>query len=262
MSSSGEPPQPVRPPAPGDGEPSAGLETQLGLGRRRVLRNSLAMGVATGAYGLTFGALGSTAGLSLWQTCLLSLVMFTGGSQFAFVGVIGGGGTPFAAAATAALLGARNTVYGLTMAPLLAVRRLRKAAAAHLVIDESTAMALGESDRQLARTAFWATGLSIFACWNVATVIGAVAAGALPEPQALGLDAVAPAAFIFLFAPRLTSALAWWTAVLGAVVALAAVPVLPTGLPVIAAALAVAALAVLTARSPSGAPPAGRRSTR
>lgn len=206
------------------------------------------MGFATGAYGLTFGALGITSGLSLLQTCILSLAMFTGGSQFAFVGVIGGGGTPLAAAATAILLGARNTVYGLTMAPLLRVRRWRKAGAAHVVIDESTAMALGESDKPMARTAFWATGLSIFICWNLATVIGAVAAGALPDPKALGLDAVAPAAFIFLFAPRLTTALAWLTTVVGAVVALAVVPVLPSGLPVIVAAVAVAVLALVTAR--------------
>lgn len=230
------------------GEPAA----EIVPGRRRVIRNGVAMGLATGAYGLTFGALGVTSGLSLLQTCILSLAMFTGGSQFAFVGVVGGGGTPLAAAATAMLLGARNTVYGLTVGPMLRARGWRKAAAAQLVIDESTAMSLGEEDRQLSRLAFWATGLSIFVCWNVATVIGAAAAGALPDPEALGLDAVAPAAFIFLFAPRLTSPLAWLTAAVGAVVALAVVPVLPSGLPVIAAAVAVAALAMVTARSSSG----------
>lgn len=217
------------------------------------------MGVATGAYGLTFGALAVSSGLTLLQTCILSLAMFTGGSQFAFVGVAAGGGAPMAAAATGILLGARNTIYGLTVAPLLRVRGWRKAGAAHLVIDESTAMSIGESDRRLARIAFWATGISIFVCWNLATVIGAVAAGALPDPKALGLDAVAPAAFIFLFAPRLTSRLAWLTALVGVLVALVFVPVLPAGLPVIAAAVAVALLALATARRSSSRPePHGR----
>ncbi|WP_243837831.1 AzlC family ABC transporter permease [Cumulibacter soli] len=232
--------------------PASELSVDDEAGRRRVVRNALAMGLATGAYGLTFGALGVASGLSLAQTCILSLAMFTGGSQFAFVGVIGGGGTPLAAAATALLLGARNTVYGLSVGPLLRVRGWRKAGAAQLVIDESTAMSIGETRKPLARVAFWATGLSIFAFWNLATLIGAVAAGALPDPKALGLDAVAPAAFIFLFAPRLTSRTAWLTAGVGAVVALALVPLLPSGLPVIAAAVAVAVLAIATSRRATG----------
>lgn len=214
------------------------------------------MGLATGAYGLTFGALAVSSGLSLLQTCVLSLVMFTGGSQFAFVGVIGGGGTPMAAAATAVLLGSRNTVYGLTVSPLLRVRGWRKAAAGQLVIDESTAMSLGEQGKRLARLAFYSTGLSVFVFWNAATLIGAVAAGALPDPKSLGLDAVAPAAFVFLFAPRLRSGLAWLTAVVGIVVAVGLVPLLPSGLPVIAAAVAVGVLAVLTARRGFGDGPA------
>lgn len=109
-------------------------------------------------------------------------------------------------------------------------------------------MSLGEQDKRLARLAFYSTGLSVFVFWNAATLIGAVAAGALPDPKSLGLDAVAPAAFVFLFAPRLRSGLAWLTAVVGIVVAVGLVPLLPSGLPVIAAAVAVGVLAVLTAR--------------
>ena len=210
------------------------------------MRNGVVMGLVTGAYGLTFAALGVTSGLSILQTCILSLAMFTGGSQFAFVGVIAGGGSPLAGAAAAILLGARNTLYGLTMAPVLPVAGARKVVASQLVIDESTAMSMGEDDARLKRAAFWATGIGIYVFWNLSTLIGAVAAGALPNPKALGLDAVAPAAFIFLFAPRLRSAQAWIAAAVGAVVALVVVPLVPAGLPVIVAAVAVAAFALLT----------------
>ncbi|WP_228389261.1 AzlC family ABC transporter permease [Cumulibacter manganitolerans] len=213
--------------------------------RRRVVRNGVVMGAATGAYGLTFGALGVAAGLSILQTCVLSLVMFTGGSQFAFVGVVAGGGSPLAGAAAATLLGARNMLYGLTVGPLLRVRGARKLAASQLVIDESTAMAMGETGKRLQLTAFWSTGIGIFVFWNASTLIGAVAAGALPDPRALGLDAVAPAAFVFLFAPRLRTAQAWIAAAVGAVVALGVVPLVPPGLPVIVAAVAVAGYALL-----------------
>lgn len=215
--------------------------------RRRVIRNGVVMGLVTGAYGLTFGALGVTSGLSVLQTCILSLAMFTGGSQFAYVGVVAGGGAPLTGAAAAVLLGARNTLYGLTLAPVLGVRGGRKLLASQVVIDESSAMSMGEDDVRLKRLAFLATGLSIYLLWNLGTLAGAVAAGALPDPKALGLDAVAPAAFIFLFAGRLTTRTAWLTAAIGAAVAFLVIPIVPAGLPVIVAAVAVGAFA-LTAR--------------
>lgn len=222
--------------------------------RRRVVRNGIVMGLTTGAYALTFGALGVASGLSVLQTCLLSLVMFTGGSQFAYVGVIAGGGSPLAGAATAVLLGARNMLYGLTMAPVLRLRGTRKALASQLVIDESTAMAIGEDDPRLKRVAFYATGVGIFVFWNLGTLIGAVVAGALPDPRSFGLDAVAPAAFVFLFAPRLRTRQAWTAAAIGVLVSLVVVPLVPAGLPVIVAAVAIAVYALVSRDGESADP--------
>src|ERR1700760_3458222 len=133
---------------------------------RRIVRDAIVIGLATGAYGLSFGALSAAAGLSTVQTCALSLLMFTGASQFAFVGLVAGG--PAAAVATALLLGARNALYGLRLSAILPRR------AAHLVIDESAAMGLRGADRASARLGFWATGAAVFACWNLATLLGAV----------------------------------------------------------------------------------------
>jgi len=205
--------------------------------RAAVLRAAFGVGLATGAYGISFGAISVAAGLSVAQTCALSLLMFTGGSQFALVGVLGVGGAPIAAGATAAMLGTRNAFYGLRLAELLRVRGIRRAVAAQLVIDESTAVAVGQASPRAARLGFWATGIAVFACWNLATALGAVGAGALRDPRDLGLDAAAPAAFLALLAPRMRSAQPWAVGLVAALVALASVPYVPVGVPVLLAAL-------------------------
>lgn len=220
--------------------------------RARVLRTSLSVGVATGAYGLSFGALATAADLTVAQACALSVLLFTGGSQFALVGVLGGGGSALSGSASAVLLGTRNTLYGARLAPLLRQRGIRRAIAAQLVIDESTAVALAsEADgEQAGRLGFWATGLAVFVLWNLATLVGAIAGQAIGDPRDLGLDAAVPAAFLALLAPRMRDRPAWLTAVLGAAVAVAVVPFVPAGVPVLVAAL-VAVVAGVTRRGES-----------
>lgn len=212
--------------------------------RSPVLRTALSVGIASGAYGVSYGALGVAAGLSVAQTCALSVLMFTGGSQFALVGALGGGGSAASGVASAILLGARNGVYSARLAPLLRLRGLRRLVGAQLVIDESTAVALGAEvqGERAGRFGFWATGLSVYLLWNAATLLGALAGSALGDPRALGLDAAAPAAFLALLAPRMRGRPAWTTAVVAAAVALAAVPLVPAGVPVLVAALVPVAL--------------------
>jgi predicted branched-subunit amino acid permease len=224
--------------------------------RRAVLRQALSVGVATGAYGISFGALAVAAGLTVAQACVLSLVMFTGGSQFAFVGVVGAGGSGGAAIATAALLGARNGFYGLQMARVLRPRGWRRVATAQVTIDESTAVGSGQAavrpDRpDLARIGFWATALAVFALWNAATLLGAVVGDALGDPRRYGLDAAAAAAFLALLWPRLASGRTRAVAAAAVVVASALVPVLPPGAPVLAAAL----VAIVVGWREPGSPP-------
>lgn len=250
------------------------------LARRRVMADAIGIGIATGTYGLSFGALAVIAGLSIAQTCALSLLMFTGASQFAFVGVVAAGGSAVAAAASAILLGSRNALYGLHLSQVLSLRGgVRRAGAAHLVIDESAAMsfagasaagtggeapgpasgavvdaataadpadrqrhaAADDSDRvrSLSRLGFYAAGLSVFVGWNAATLVGALGAQTLSDPGRYGLDAVAPAAFLALLAPRLRGRRTWYAALLAVAVALATAPLLPAGAPVLLAALAV-----------------------
>lgn len=216
--------------------------------RRSVVRDALGVGVATGAYGLSFGAIGVAAGLTVAQTCATSVLMFTGASQFALVGVLAAGGGAPAAAVTAVLLGARNALYGLRLSSLLGLTGLRKVVGAQMVIDETTAMCIGhEDDVRARRLAFWATGLAVFTLWNLATLMGALAGTALGDPQTYGLDAAVPAAFLALLWPRLDTPRARWVAVGAAGVALVLTPLVPAGLPVMAAA-GIAVLAGLTWR--------------
>ncbi len=210
---------------------------------------ALAVGLATGAYGISFGAISVTSGLDVWQTCALSLLVFTGASQFALVGVLASGGSAPAAAGTALLLGVRNGLYGLRLAPLLAWRGVRRALGAHLLIDESTAMAVNRDTTADARLGFVATGLSVFVLWNLATLGGALAGEQLGDPRTYGLDAAVGGAFLALLWPRLSGGLARAVAVLAAAVALGLVPLVTPGLPVLAAA-SVALLGLLPRRVP------------
>jgi predicted branched-subunit amino acid permease len=200
-----------------------------------VVRNAVAVGLATGSYGFSFGALSTAAGLSLAQTVTLSAAMFTGASQFAFVGVIASGGAGTAAVATATVLGSRNAFYGLRLVDRLAPSWRWRPLAAQLTIDESSAMSFAAPDEATARTAFWATGLSVFVFWNLATAIGSLV-HFLGKPTTLGLDSAAPAAFVALLVPQLKTRTAWAVALLGALVALAAVPFVPAGVPALMAA--------------------------
>ncbi|HSU02759.1 MAG TPA: AzlC family ABC transporter permease [Nocardioides sp.] len=210
-------------------------ESLSAVERSGIVRDSLAVGVATGAYGFGFGAVAVSSGLTVAQTCVLSLVMFTGASQFALAGVVAAGGAPMSGAATALLLGTRNTLYGLRMAPLLQWRGWRRVGAAHVLIDESTAMGVARGTTAGVRLGFLTTGLSVFVLWNLATAVGAFAGDAVGDPRTFGLDAAVGAAFLALLWPRLKDRRNVLVALMAAAVALSLVPVAAAGVPVLAA---------------------------
>lgn len=206
---------------------------------RRALRQGLAVALATSAYGVSFGALGVASGLDVWQTCVLSLLMFTGGSQFAFVGVIAAGGLAAAPAAIAssALLGVRNVAYGMRMSPIIRGGFWRKALAAPFTIDESAAVALAQTHPRARMWGFWVTGVGIYAGWNLSTLLGALLGDVLGDPRAYGLDAAAAAAFLALLWPRLRGRQAIAVGIAAAVVATVLTPALMPGVPVLLAAV-------------------------
>ncbi|QIG40285.1 AzlC family ABC transporter permease [Microbacterium sp. 4R-513] len=206
---------------------------------RRAWRQALGVALATSAYGISFGALAVAAGLDIWQTCVLSLLMFTGGSQFAFVGVIASGGLVAApsAIASAALLGVRNAAYGMRMSPVIGPGFVKRAAASHFTIDESTAVSLAQTTSHARLVGFWVTGVGIYVGWNLSTLAGALLGDVLGDPKAYGLDAAAAAAFLALLWPRLRRRQAIAVGIAAAVVATVLTPVLMPGVPVLVAAV-------------------------
>lgn len=226
------------------------MESQAaGTDRRRIHAKALSIAIATGAYALSFGAISVSTGLDVWQTQTLSLLMFTGASQFAFVGIVGAGGGLAAAVLTAWLLGARNSMYAVGLAPILRPRGARRILAAQATIDESTAMALGHREPVAdSRYAFWITGAWIYLLWNVGTLIGALSAKAIGDPSTLGLDAATAAALLALLWPRLVDRQMWAVALAAAGVAVVLTPVLQPGLPVLAAAVVALLAGVLGGR--------------
>lgn len=219
-----------------------------------MVRDALAVALAVGVSGVAFGATSTASGFSVAQTCAMSLFVCTGASQFALVGSVASGGSPVAAVAGALLLGARNTFYGVRLADLLNLRRAVRPVAAHMVIDETTAVSLAQPDRRAARVGFTATAVALYAAWNATTLAGAVGAGLIGNTAAYGLDAAVPAAFLALLWPRLAEGRDQRrTGLIAAVIALAATPLLAPGIPVLLALLAIPAV-VLTSRRFGGGP--------
>jgi len=212
------------------------------------LRDSLSVSITVGAYGTAFGAASVANGFSLLQTCLLSLLTFSGASQFAVIGVLGAGGGAISGIATASLLGIRNGVYGVIMAPRLKVKGLKRIIAAQITIDESTAVALGQEVRgeKAMRQGFWLTGFGVFLFWNLFTLAGALGAQAMGDIRAWGLDSAVPAAFLGLVWPRLKTNRDRVLAVGCMIFALAMTPILPAGLPIIATAFIAIAVGMRT----------------
>lgn len=195
---------------------------------------SVGVGVATGLYGISFGALSVAAGLDLWQTMALSLLMFSGGSQFAFIGVVATGAGVVPAIISAWLLGVRNGFYAIRMNPILSVSTLIRPLAAQLTIDESNAVSLAqEPDKKNERLGFWLTGVAVFVFWNLFTFVGALLGSQIGSPSDFGLDAAAAAAFLGLIWPRLTQSKLLLLAVASAFLASLLSGVLPAGLPVL-----------------------------
>ncbi|QOV35118.1 AzlC family ABC transporter permease [Streptomyces ferrugineus] len=203
-----------------------------------VVRDALGVGGAVGLSGFAFGVTSAGSGLTLVQTCVLSLLVFTGASQFALVGALAAGGSPFTAAAGAFFLGVRNAFYGLRLSEVLRLTRAVRPFAAQWVIDETTAVALAQPTRRSARIGFAVTGLSLYVLWNLTTLLGALGAEAIGDTDAWGLDAAGPAVFLALLAPMVKSATERAAAGLAVVLGLGLLPVLPAGVPVLVAALA------------------------
>jgi 4-azaleucine resistance transporter AzlC len=207
---------------------------------RQVAAAGLTLGLAVGVFGAVFGVGAVSAGASVGQACVLSLLVFTGASQFSAVSVIASGGSTASALGGAMVLAGRNTVYGLTMARYLGnLGSLgRRLVASQLVIDETTAITAAQEKPHLRPAAFWLTGITLYVCWNAATFVGAVV-GSNIDPETYGLDVAFPAGYVAMVAPHFRTPAGRTAGLLGAAICLALTPFTPIGVPILCASAAV-----------------------
>jgi predicted branched-subunit amino acid permease len=218
---------------------------------RATVNMSLGVAGAVSLYGISFGALAVASGLDFWQTQVLSLFMFSGGSQFAVIGLVAAGAAGPSIITAAGLLGIRNGLYAVRMSSVVGVGFWKRLLAGHWTIDESTAVAIAQGELREQRRGFWLTGAAIFVGWNLMTAVGAVLGDALGDPKAWGLDAAAAAAFLGLLWPRIQAFQPVAIAAVSAVVTVIAVPTLPPGIPILVAAATGLVLALVAGRSKS-----------
>lgn len=213
--------------------------------RRGIHRQALSIALALAPFGIVFGVACVQAGLGLAEAVGFSAIVFTGSAQFAAVGVLGDGGGAIAAISAGLLLNIRSLAFGVLLAPALTGRTGTRALLAQLVIDESTAVATAQDEPRWRRYGFIAGGLAVFTVWNLTTIAGVLLASADDAfITDLGLDAAAPAAFLALLWPRLVGpvgAEGRRIAIVGGLIAAAAVPFAPPGIPILLAGLGVLA---------------------
>jgi 4-azaleucine resistance transporter AzlC len=185
--------------------------------------------------GVSYGAIAVSSGFPLWLPMLMSLLVFAGASQFMFLGIVAAGGNPFAAVLAGLLANARHLPFGFAIGDVLAGRRSFRMFGSHLMSDETVAFAMAQDDAPRRRAAYWACGLGIFVFWNIGVLVGAYAGTAISDTDAFGLDAAFPAVLLALVLPSLRDKAARLPVLVGVLVALAATPFLPAGLPVLLA---------------------------
>jgi 4-azaleucine resistance transporter AzlC len=209
------------------------METRLRDGARRIVP----IGIAAVAFGVSFGVLARTAGMGVWAPIVMSATTFAGSAQFAAASILHAGGSVTAAVAAAALLNARYVPISISVAQLFRGRLLPRLVESQLIVDESWAVSArpkGGFDLRLLLGA----GLLLYPCWVGGTAIGVVGGGLLGDPNRLGLDAAFPALFLALLAPQVRGRRPLLAACLGGAIALALVPFVPPGVPIIVASLA------------------------
>jgi 4-azaleucine resistance transporter AzlC len=212
---------------------------------RTIILDALAIAAAAAIIGVSFGVIAVGRGVSFAQTQVMSLAVFAGGSQFVLIGGVGSG---LAAAVIAGLLlNARHIAFGVSLSPIIGGSLLRRTLASHVVVDESTAYALGQPDLRRQRQGFVAVGLLLFVAWNAGTAVGAVAGEAI-DYKALGVDAAFPALLLAMLAPMLNRRATRAAALAGATIAVLSTPLTPRGVPMILAGLGALAGSLVVSR--------------
>ena len=197
---------------------------------------------------MTFGVFADAAGFDLIQIVVMSALACVGAAQFVVVGVIDSGGTEAAAVGSALLLVARYALYGPVVRRFLPSSLPGRLVAAQFVIDQSTAMAVAQTNRRDGAGAFWFTGVTLWLCWIAGSVAGTALGEVMGNAETWGFDAALPAIFVALVVPHLGTPEGRVAALVAAAVALGAVPLTAPGVPILLSVVALAPAALVRAR--------------
>jgi 4-azaleucine resistance transporter AzlC len=219
------------------------VERSMVAGARDVAPIALAAAVI----GMSFGILARDAGMGVVAPIVMSLTTFAGSAQMAAVTVMDDGGAVAAAVAAAILLNLRYVAIGVSVAPSLRGRRVRRLAESQLATDES--WAISQDRGRVDRERLIGAGLVLLVAWTTGTVAGVFGGSVLGDPATYGFDAMFPALFLALLVGQLGDGRARAAALAGALIALALTPVAPPGVPIVAA--AAAALVALRPERPA-----------
>lgn len=220
------------------------------LGRAQ-LRDIAVVCLAVGAIGISYGASSVAAGLPAWLPIALSVLVVAGSSELLFVGIVAAGGNPLTAVLAGLLVNARHLPYGLGL-PDVVGHGWRRLLGTHVMNDESVVFALAHKDLDRSRAAYRACGLGVLLCWPLGAVLGVLLGTVVHDTDTFGLDAMFPAVLLALVLPALRERDKRLAALTGTAIALAAVPLLPAGLPELLALAGLATLAIR--RTPRPAP--------
>jgi 4-azaleucine resistance transporter AzlC len=183
---------------------------------------------------ISFGISARAAGVPGLAAIAMSAFVYAGSAQFAAVAILGQGGSVLAAVVAAVLMNARYIAMGVALGPSLKGGRVRRALEGQAVVDASWALA-NRGEGRFDRHTLFGSSAPQYVTWLSGTIVGVVAGGALPDPEALGVDAIFPAFFLALLLNELRSTQAGGVAVGGAVVAVVLGVLAPAGIGILAA---------------------------
>jgi 4-azaleucine resistance transporter AzlC len=184
-------------------------------------------------FGAAYAVSARAGGLSLFETQLMSLIVFAGGAQFSAAGLFAANASPLTLIATTFLINARHLLYGVSLGQLIPMRARERLLAAHFLTDEAYGVTVASPLRNVGF--FLGAGSGVFFSWNLSTLLGSLLSGFVPDPAALGIDFIFPLAFLALLIPLLRSGQALGVAVFAGALALLASQVMNTGLVVLLA---------------------------
>ncbi len=206
---------------------------------RASFRAGVRIGIPFAAVGFllstTFGVVAVRAGLSPLQAVVMSAVVHAGSAQFAALSIVMAGGGVLSGVMAASLMNARFLAMGVAVAPSLPGGPLSRGLQGQTVVDPSWAVA-NNGDGTFDRWLLFGATAPQFAGWVTGTLAGALSGDLLGDTDRFGLDAIFPTFFLALLIAELRRPGSRGVALVGGVVALALVPFVPVGIPVLVAA--------------------------